>query len=131
VSAVRWYTQQFAERTNVQAEFESVGTKRRLPTQVETVLFRIAQEALNNVGRHARATHASVTLAFGAEAVTLKVEDDGAGFDVSKVMGAHTERRAWGLLGVQERIELVGGKFTIESERGRGTKLVVEIPVKP
>jgi len=130
VSAVRWYTQQFSERTSVRAEFESLGTKRRLPTQVETVLFRIAQEALNNVGRHARATHASVKLEFGADAVTLTVADDGAGFDVSKVMGKHTERRAWGLLGVQERVELVGGKFTLEAEPGRGTPLVVEIPVK-
>ncbi len=130
VSAVRWYTQQFSERMSIEGTFEVTGTKRRLPPQVETVLFRIAQEALNNVGRHARAKHASVKLEFGAAQMTLTVEDDGAGFDVSKVMGTHTERRAWGLLGVQERIELVGGKFTLESERGQGTKIVVEIPVK-
>ncbi|MBI5303706.1 MAG: GAF domain-containing sensor histidine kinase [Chloroflexi bacterium] len=130
VSAVRWYMQQFSERMNVPANFEVVGTKRRLPTQVETVLFRIAQEALNNVGRHARAKHANVKLAFGADKVTLVVDDDGVGFEVNQVMGKYPVRRAWGLLGVQERVELVGGKFTIESEPGCGTKLIVEIPVK-
>jgi signal transduction histidine kinase len=129
VSALRWLTETFAERSKLQIDFQVVGNKRRLSSQVETVLFRIAQEALNNVGRHARATRVKMELDFAEALVTLNIVDDGKGFIVDQVLGSHPERRAWGLLGVQERVGLVGGKFKIDSAPGRGTKLVVEVPV--
>jgi signal transduction histidine kinase len=129
VSALRWYVDQYVERTKLQVEFQVTGVKRRLPAQVETVLFRIAQEALNNVGRHSRATQVMVRLEFTEAQVALSVEDNGKGFVVDLVLGPNPERRSWGLLGVQERAELVGGKFKIESEPGRGTKLMVQVPV--
>ena len=128
VSALRWFVGQFAERSKLQVDFEVVGTKRRLPSQVETVLFRIAQEGLNNVGRHAHASLALVRLEFIDPLVILTVEDNGRGFVVEQVIGTPV-KRAWGLLGVQERVELVGGKFRIDSSPGRGTRLIVEIPV--
>jgi len=106
-----------------------IGAKRRLPSRVETVLFRIVQEALNNVGRHAHATRAKVQLEFADAAVVLTIEDDGRGFAVDQVLGVQPERRAWGLLGVQERVSLVGGKFKVDSAPGHGTKMTVEIPV--
>jgi signal transduction histidine kinase len=130
VSAVRWLAQQYSERTGIVIDFEAVGQKRRLLSRVETVLFRIAQEALNNVGRHAHATRARVQLEFTDSAVILTIEDDGRGFVVDQVLGVQPERRAWGLLGVQERVSLVGGKFGIDSEPGRGTKVTVEIPIE-
>ncbi len=130
VAALRWFAEQYAERTKLQVDFQVVGAKRRLSSQVETVLFRIAQEGLNNIGRHAHATRAIVRLEFADAKVLLAVEDDGRGFVVAQVLGAQPQRRAWGLLGVQERIELVGGKFKVESEPGRGTRLMVEIPIK-
>ncbi|MBI4785821.1 MAG: GAF domain-containing sensor histidine kinase [Chloroflexi bacterium] len=128
VSALRWFAQQYADRSKVHVDIEVLGAKRRLPSQVETVLFRIAQEGLNNVGRHARANTAMIRLEFADGSVLLTVEDNGRGFVVSEVMGTQS-KRAWGLLGIQERIELVGGKFKIESEPGHGTKVMVEIPV--
>ncbi len=127
VSAVRWYAQQYAERTKIRVDMQVLGAKRRLPSQVETVLFRIAQEGLNNVGRHAHAQCAVLKLEFAESSVVLTVEDDGRGFNVGEVMGG-SSRRAWGLLGVQERVELVGGKFKIDSAPEHGTKLVVEVP---
>jgi len=130
VAALRWFAEQYAERAKLQVDFQVVGAKRRLASQVETVLFRIAQEGLNNIGRHALATRATVRLEFAEAKVSLAVEDDGRGFVVAQVLGAQPQRRAWGLLGIQERIELVGGKFTMESEPGRGTRLVVEIPIE-
>jgi signal transduction histidine kinase len=130
VPALRWFAEQSAERAKLQVDFRVVGVKRRLTPQVETVLFRIAQEGLNNVGRHARATRAVVRLEFAATKVLLSVEDDGCGFAVAQILGAQPQRRAWGLLGVQERIELVGGKFNVEAEPGRGTRLMVEIPIE-
>lgn len=129
VPALRWFAEQSAKRAQLQVDFQVVGVKRRLTSQVETVLFRIAQEGLNNIGRHARATRALVRLEFAATKVLLSVEDDGCGFAVEQILGAQPQRRAWGLLGVQERIELVGGKFNVESELGRGTRLRVEIPI--
>jgi signal transduction histidine kinase len=111
-------------------DFQVVGVKRRLSSQVETVVFRIAQEGLNNIGRHAHATQAKLRLEFADAFVLLTVEDNGKGFVVDQVLGSHPERRAWGLLGVQERVALVGGKFNVESEPGRGTRLVVEVPVQ-
>ena len=129
VSALRWFVDQYADRTKLKIDFDVLGVKRRLPSQVETVLFRIAQEALNNVGRHAHATHVVLQLEFAEALVILTVEDDGKGFIVEQVMGVHPERRAWGVLGMQERMELVGGKFKVESEPGRGTKLTVQVPI--
>ncbi len=129
VSALRWLVHQFSERTRIETEIQVIGAKRRLPSQVETVLFRIAQEALNNVGRHAHATRASVQLEFVDSTVVLRIMDDGCGFVVDQVLGARPVRRAWGLLGVQERVGLVGGQFKIQSTPGQGTELVVEIPI--
>jgi signal transduction histidine kinase len=131
VSALRWLIDQSIERTKISIDFQIMGVKRRLPAQVETVLFRIAQEALNNIGRHARATRATVHLEFTEAMILLCVQDNGKGFVVDQVMGnaSRPERRSWGLLGVQERVELVGGKFKLESEPGRGTTLKVEVPV--
>jgi signal transduction histidine kinase len=129
VPALRWYAEQFAERTKIQVDFQTFGIKRRLSSQVETVLFRIAQEGLNNVGRHAHATQAQIKLDFAEASVSLSIEDNGKGFVVEQVLGSNPKRRAWGLLGIQERIALVGGKFKVESEPGCGTRLRVEIPV--
>lgn len=130
VSALRWFAQQYSERAGIEISVDVIGAKRRLPSRVETVLFRIAQEGVNNIVRHARATRARLQFEFSATGVTFAIEDDGSGFVVDQVLGAHLERRAWGLLGVQERVALVGGKFKIDSEPGRGTKLTVEIPVE-
>lgn len=130
VAALRWFCEQYAERANLQITFQVAGTKRRLASQVETVLFRIAQEGLNNIGRHAHATRVLVHLEFADALVRLRVEDDGCGFVVAQVLGAQPQHRAWGLLGIQERIQLVGGKFKVESTPGRGTTLEVEIPIE-
>lgn len=129
VAALRWFVERFKERTNLEVEFQVTGTRARLTPQVESVLFRIAQEGLNNLGRHARATRAHVRLEFVDAWVRLVVEDNGCGFNVNEVLNARAQRRAWGLLGIQERVELVGGKFRVESAPGQGTRLVVEIPL--
>lgn len=128
VAALRWFAQQYAERNHLQVDVEIAGTKRRLPSQVETVLFRVAQEGLNNIGRHARATCVQVRLEFADAGAILSVSDNGCGFDVNEMLGPHPVRRAWGLLGVQERMTLVGGKFKVDSAPGRGTVLTVEVP---
>jgi signal transduction histidine kinase len=131
VPALRRQVQDFGLRTNVDAQFIVEGGHRRIRPEVETVLFRIAQEALTNVAKHARAAHVVVSLAYGAEEVVLNVCDDGQGFDPDRVLaGGSRERRAWGLLGIQERVALVGGSFGIESQPGAGTTIHVRIPLR-
>lgn len=129
VPAVRWLAKEYKERGGFEVEVQVVGNKRRLPAQIETVLFRIAQEALNNIARHAQATRVCILLNFIDGSALLSVEDNGKGFIVEKILGARSERRAWGLLGMQERLALVGGKFSIESSLGKGTQLTVEVPL--
>ena len=102
------------------------GEKRRLDPIIETVLFRVAQEALNNVTRHARARSASMVLEYKGQEITLEIADTGAGFDVERNFAPP---RGWGLVGMRERVEAVGGLLHIVSAPGQGTKVEVSIPV--
>ena len=96
----------------------------RLPREIETVVYRVIQEALTNVVRHAHASEVSVTVAAGSGSVRVLVEDDGAGFDAGHLPdGGHL-----GLEGMQERVELVGGTLRLDSAPGRGTTVLAEVP---
>ncbi|MGB8648303.1 MAG: GAF domain-containing sensor histidine kinase [Anaerolineae bacterium] len=128
VAAVRQMAKQVEARSGMTVEFNLSGQRRRLPSQIETVVYRIAQEALNNTVRHAHARAATIDLQFGDQSVVLCVEDNGVGFAPASILKAGAQIRAWGLLGMQERVDLVGGKFEIESAPGRGARLVAEIP---
>ena len=99
-----------------------------MTSEIETALYRIGQEALNNVARHARAKTATVLLDRSAERVSLIVEDDGIGFDVAQQWGL---RQRFGVTGMRERALLLGGAFDIESTSGKGTTVVARIPLPP
>ncbi len=137
IAALRWYVDEFRQRTAICVEMNVAGPRRRLSPQVETVLFRVAQEALTNVARHAQASHVRVSLAFTSNQVQLAVADDGRGFSLEQVLGAaapplgRRERRAWGLLGMQERAALVGGTYQIRSQPGQGTEIAITVPLEP
>ena len=112
------------------SNFEAVGVDGdRLPLEVETALYRIAQEALTNVVQHACANKVSLLLTARAGTVTLIVEDDGCGFDVDRLMHSPADERWLGLSGMRERANLLGGSLTIESAQGSGTTIFVEIPL--
>jgi signal transduction histidine kinase len=130
VAALRQTAKQVEERTGVTVEYNLSGRRRRLNSQIETVLYRIAQEALNNMVRHAHASHAIIDLNFGDSVITLSIEDNGLGFEPVSVLKPQAQVRAWGLLGMQERVALVGGTCKIESAPGRGTRLFTEIPLE-
>jgi signal transduction histidine kinase len=114
----------FAEQTGTAVEFESRLAEERLPSDVETVLYRIVQEGLTNIVKHAHAEHVSIVLQRKDMAVTAVIEDDGRGFPADK----HRDG-GLGLIGMKERVELVNGRFKVESSEGVGTTLVVEVPV--
>lgn len=109
---------------------EVKGVKRRLPVEIETALFRIIQEAINNAARHSGGQHVHIRLEFAQERVIGMVEDDGRGFDVSANRDTRDRTRGLGLAGMRERATLIGGTLTIQSAPGKGTKLVVEVPIE-
>jgi PAS domain S-box-containing protein len=125
VAAVRQYVESVSREHGLQVEFEAVGFDAgRLPAQTETALYRIVQEALTNVLRHARATRVSVLLERRGDRVVMVVEDNGVGFDPE----AAAQSGRLGLLGVKERIEMLDGRMEIESAPGAGATLFVEVP---
>ena len=126
-AALANYIQEWAERSNVAAELHTTGLlDDRLASEVETALYRIAQEALNNVAKHSRARRVEVILERRPDCVLLIVEDDGVGF--SEADGDKT-RRGYGLVGMQERAALVGATLEIESTPGKGTTVLVRMAV--
>jgi signal transduction histidine kinase len=123
-AALERLTSTFSEQTGTTVEFESRLGDKRLPSDVETVLYRIVQEALTNVVKHAQAEHVSIVLQRKGDGVTAVIEDDGRGF-----AGNQREDGGLGLVGMKERVELVNGRLKIESAVGAGTTLVVEVPL--
>ncbi len=111
------------------AQFQTQGTAARLDGERELALFRIVQEALRNVAKHAHAQHSAVTLAFDADTVTATVEDDGVGFAAPDAPTAYARAGHFGLMGMQERAQLFGGNVYVKSEHGKGTKVVAFVPI--
>jgi signal transduction histidine kinase len=129
-TALSNYVEKWSERSGIIADFHSHGlNKQRLPSPIETAVYRIVQEALNNVLKHAGANRVSVILELRSNQLLAIVEDDGHGFDVEAAMFAPDEGRGLGLLGIQERVASIGGNLNLESDRSTGTLLVTRIPV--
>jgi len=127
-AALQWYFQEFEKRNAIHVDFIAEGGRSRLPAEYETVLFRITQEALTNIAKHANASQATVKLQVYPAQIDLSIEDNGRGFVPAEVLrrdGPH----GWGLLGIQERSLLLGGHYAIDSAPGRGTRIRVSIPL--
>jgi signal transduction histidine kinase len=122
--ALRQYTRSVGTSFGLAVRFKARGLKsERLPAALETALYRIVQEAMTNVVRHARATRVDVLVELRGDRVTLMIEDDGIGFDPeASQVGEH-----FGLLGIRERAEALGGTLTVESSPGAGSTVVVEV----
>ncbi len=128
VAALRWYVEQLRQRSDIQFAFRTNGEACRLQPEAETTLFRIAQEGLGNVVKHAGASHAELLLSYEETCVCLRVSDDGHGFEKAAVLEPGAGR-AWGLIGIQERATLAGGKLEIVTGPGMGTQVMVCIPI--
>ena len=113
----------FGEQTGIPVDVEHTLGEERLPARVETALYRITQEALTNVVKHAQATRVSVVLSRKDASVTAVIEDDGQGIDVG-----NTREDGFGLLGMRERVELLGGRLQVEGGEG-GTAVIAEVPI--
>lgn len=128
-AAIRWFVEHHVVPGGVTVRCEFSGLDGRLPSEVETATFRAVQEALHNVVRHARAESVLLQGTLADNTLTIEIEDDGVGFDEREVVRAPGSMRGIGLLGIRERMEILGGRTVVESSPGSGTRVVFVIPL--
>jgi len=126
VAALEWQAREFSARTGILCKFACAREQLVVPAEAGTAAFRIVQETLTNVARHAQATSVSVELQAGGGQLTLTIKDNGRGITDLEI--AHS--RSFGLLGMRERAALLGGEFTISGAPGQGTTVAVKLPFK-
>jgi PAS domain S-box-containing protein len=129
IAAVKSMLSSFAGMTATKLSFKTTGRVRRLSPSLEVTLFRIVQEAFNNIIKHSRAKNASAVISFNNSSVMIRIQDDGIGFNVQKVLNWKSRPPGMGLLGMRERVTLVNGSLVINSAPGQGTELVIEVPI--
>jgi signal transduction histidine kinase len=129
VPALEWLADDLAEQDGIEARVEVDGTLPKLSEEGQLLLFRIAQEALRNIGKHSGASEATLSLRVDDDRLEMRVVDNGHGFTLPKAVGDLAATGKLGLLGMHERARLLGGTLDIRSERRRGTTVVVELPV--
>jgi signal transduction histidine kinase len=127
--AMEWLTDNIREQHGIEADLMITGSQQRLNPEAELLLFRIAQEALNNVRRHAEASKVSVAIEFDEAKMRLTVQDDGKGFQVPNTVGELSRIGKLGLIGMEERMRLLGGSLRVQSEPCQGTTVTVEAPI--
>jgi len=123
---ILWHIERYTALTTVRVTFQHAGRKRRFPPAVETAAYRIVQEALTNVARHAGVSEVLVRLWVRESRLGIQVEDQGTGFDPGDVVG---DAASIGLTGMRERAILLGGQLVVESVPGAGTCLTAEVPL--
>lgn len=128
--ALQKYGEDFGNKTGLDVDYQILAPgKRRFSPQMEIAIYRIVQEALTNIARHAHARHVSIVLSVQPVIARVIVEDDGCGFDVAQAVRGSGREGKLGLFGMQERAALLGGELTIESSPETGTTLILEIPL--
>ncbi|XID91085.1 sensor histidine kinase [Paenibacillaceae bacterium WGS1546] len=131
VPTLRKFVQDFEEKTRIRAVMETTGKEKRLPNAMEAAMFRLAQEAFNNVLKHAQSTYVSLELIFqGEDSVQMLIEDNGVGFYPEAVEARSKSHSHFGLIGMKERVELLQGQMEINSRIGQGTKIKINVPIK-
>ncbi|HEY5676485.1 MAG TPA: sensor histidine kinase, partial [Myxococcales bacterium] len=128
-SAIAWYADRHLRAHGIAVRCEFNGLDLRLPPEHETAIFRIVQEAITNIDKHARAETVLIQTALRDQALTIDVEDDGKGFDGANFATPDRAGHGWGLLGMRERVEMLGGTLRIDSAKGEGTHLALRVPL--
>ena len=126
--AIRWLADQTATRTGLDVQFQVVPQAVRLLPEIETACFRITQEALTNIAKYANANQVLIELSHSGEYLNLSITDNGQGFDTAVMQENATQGKSIGILGMQERAMLIGGKLTIDSAIGQGCKITLQCP---
>jgi two-component system sensor histidine kinase DegS len=126
IPALRWLVDRMSQESGINTQILVNGNKRKLSPQAEVTIFRVMQEALNNIKRHSKATEAVITLKFTPEYLKIAIEDNGQGFYPPKKFARLAAKGKLGLIGMQQRIDFLGGTFKVRSRLGRGTSLLIE-----
>ena len=129
VPAIAWYGEQRLKPLGIEFHLDEKGLKDRLPPTVDTALFRIVQEAMTNIVRHAQATQVTVRLVREGNTVALQVSDNGQGFDPQALQPSDLHGQGLGLRGMQERASILGGDFQMQTAVGKGTVITIRVPV--
>lgn len=129
VEAIKFYAQTRLKPVGIRVSFKVTGKERRLSWEKEAALFRVAQEGITNIVKHAHAKNALIRLQFKRNELVARIEDDGCGFDISQIARSQNPRRGLGLLGMKERMNLVGGSLSITSMPSAGTCLKAVVPL--
>lgn len=126
---LRWYVDHFIGRTDIEVGLEIEKSLKEIPPEIATALYRITQEALTNVVKHAQANHVVIDLICTAYAITLRIKDDGHGFKFEGGENLPSTSQGMGLIGIRDRADLLGGTMQVQSQPGQGTMIEVEIPL--
>ena len=127
--ALRWQVDRLAQEGQVNTRMIVKGEERKIPPATEVIIFRIVQEALNNVNLHSAATKATLTLEFAENTVRIAVHDNGKGFHLPGRIGSLTSQGKLGLVGMQDRVQSLDGTFDVLSQPGKGTTILAELKV--
>ena len=130
VSAARWLADNNLRHNGIRVAFSTRGESQRLPSEQETGLFRVIEEVIGNIVRHAGAHHVKINLSFKQRSIAMRITDDGHGFDVEEAIASKDRPRGLGLIGMRERVDLMRGTLEISSSPGKGTRIHVEIPFR-
>ncbi len=125
LSGIKWYGERFSKRTGIALNIEAENMSERLSRTKELTLFRITQEALTNVAKHAQAKKITIQMKEKNGFLLFIIADDGKGFELK----TRKDKKGWGLFTMEERARSIGGKFSIESEIDKGTKVIIEVPI--
>jgi signal transduction histidine kinase len=127
IPALLSFTKELAHRTGLHIRLNAFAGVEKLDPAQKTVLYRVAQEAVTNVDRHAKATHVVMVIRKAGNGVSMRITDDGRSFDVDQAFRSKRCRHL-GVLGMRERLEMIGGSFTLVSAKGKGTSIEAYLP---
>ena len=131
VRTVNQFCEDFSEKNDVNVDFYAAGMKDlKLDFDTEINLYRLIQEGLNNIKKHAQASHAAVRLVASSPNIILRIEDNGQGFDVERRLARSFKEKRLGLSSMEERVSLLEGTISIKSQLSKGTSLFIEVPCK-
>ena len=127
---VRWYVNTVIDRSNIEINLETVGIDGRYAEAIETGLYRVIQEALTNVSKHANASTVQLCLERNDSHLHLEIADNGRGFDLEEVLSSEVNMKGVGLVAIRERINSLDGDLVIRAEPGTGTRLLIDVPLE-
>ncbi|SFF38702.1 two-component system, NarL family, sensor histidine kinase DegS [Paenibacillus algorifonticola] len=129
VPTLRKFVQDFEEKTKIHTVFDLTGREIRMPSAMEAAIYRLVQEAYSNALKHANASYVTLDMVYTSDSVTITVFDNGSGFQQELIQVHNGDNSHFGLVGMQERIDLLEGKMDIDSNLGKGTKIIFKIPI--